>query len=394
MKNLLLATAAVCVFASALAAQGKFPLKYQVAEESLGAIVQMTTQAYGAAPAPPDVLKNVPKDLPSQTAYAQAVIGGQRVWMIIAAGDPPKLYLDASGKGDFSGAKAVEGKAEPGRLTFASVEVPQANGAAARVRVTAHAPDKDQPPQFVVVSAAGCLLGEVRLGDKAYRVAIVDGDTNGRYAPASAPALGPRGTDGLAIDLNGDGRFDPPSLEKDEWEWMPLAKGLCVGGTYWAMEVAADRASVEVKKVSPPMGAIEAKPGVDLRAFGDYGLSWIRPTGGKVQFPAGTYMPVVTMLTKNDDAGTPWMLRSSGGDQPFEVPADGTLALPIGPPLVTKVAVQQRERTVSVDLALVGQAGEQYAPGAMKGKERMPPPKLEIVDEAGKVLQTGQFEYG
>lgn len=102
----------------------------------------------------------------------------------------------------------------------------------------------------------------------------------------------------------------------------------------------------------------------------------------------------VVLFEGYDAAGTTWMLRSSGADQPFEVPANETLALPIGPPLVAKVDVQQRERTVSVRLALVGQGGEQYAPGAMKGKERMPPPKLQIVDEAGKVLQAGEFEYG
>ena len=87
--------------------------------------------------------------------------------------------------------------------------------------------------------------------------------------------------------------------------------------------------------------------------------------------------------------GNPWgelrKVRVSKGD---------TTVLRIGPPLVIRTDVQKNISIVSIGLSLVGRAGENYSAQVLTHGENLPAPKLKIVDEMGKVLATGTFEYG
>jgi hypothetical protein len=49
---------------------------------------------------------------------------------------------------------------------------------------------------------------------------------------------------------------------------------------------------------------------------------------------------------------------------------------------------------VSIDYIIVGQADEQYRSCATRDGRAMTEAKINIVDEAGNVLNTGRFEYG
>jgi hypothetical protein len=49
---------------------------------------------------------------------------------------------------------------------------------------------------------------------------------------------------------------------------------------------------------------------------------------------------------------------------------------------------------VNFNVALVDQADVDYGAGARKDGNRMAAPSVKIVDEAGKTLSAGKFEYG
>ena len=65
-----------------------------------------------------------------------------------------------------------------------------------------------------------------------------------------------------------------------------------------------------------------------------------------------------------------------------------------GPPLLVKPEVTVRGRVLEVGVTVQGQAGEKYVPGVQKNAEWLPPPRFRLISETGKVLATGQFEYG
>ena len=66
----------------------------------------------------------------------------------------------------------------------------------------------------------------------------------------------------------------------------------------------------------------------------------------------------------------------------------------VGEPFTIKTYVKRAGRFISIGPSIVGRAGEKYFPRPMKKGKVVPEPKLEIIDEAGNVLSSGQFEYG
>jgi len=117
-----------------------------------------------------------------------------------------------------------------------------------------------------------------------------------------------------------------------------------------------------------------------------------------VRIQAGTYKPerIVVRLVK---AGEQWwsiLCRREpwGKLSTINVTKANTTTLEFGPPFVIHTDVRQRNRTVSIGLILIGQAGEHYSPQVLTHKGPLPAPALTIVDESGRELAAGKFEYG
>lgn len=92
-----------------------------------------------------------------------------------------------------------------------------------------------------------------------------------------------------------------------------------------------------------------------------------------------------------------WQIESSGpwGKlSTISVSNNETTVLRLGPPLLIKPGVRKSGSNVSVDFAIIGQASEQYQNVVRKNNRTVPPPKAEIIDEAGNQLASGGFEYG
>ena len=92
-----------------------------------------------------------------------------------------------------------------------------------------------------------------------------------------------------------------------------------------------------------------------------------------------------------------WQIDSRGpwGDlSKIKIKNNETTVLKLGPPFRIQPKVHRGVKLVSIDFAIIGQAGEQYGNFVRKDNQAMPGANVKIVDEAGNVLQTGKFEYG
>ncbi|MHC4117956.1 MAG: hypothetical protein ACYSWO_10660 [Planctomycetota bacterium] len=96
-------------------------------------------------------------------------------------------------------------------------------------------------------------------------------------------------------------------------------------------------------------------------------------------------------LSMADANGDKWVLEPAKGQSFSRI--KGSDKEP-GPPLLIKTDVRIRRSIASIGLVVEGQAGEKYVGGARKNGRLQPPPRLAIVDEAGKTLASGAFKYG
>jgi hypothetical protein len=118
-------------------------------------------------------------------------------------------------------------------------------------------------------------------------------------------------------------------------------------------------------------------------------------TDGSFRLPAGTYMVESWNAKATDSKGIAWTLetRYPRNLQNFEVRAEGAAPLALGPPLEAAVSVGgSAGSSASFGFTLKDAAGNDYAMmGTGTGTQ---PPGFEVVDETGKVVWSGKFEFG
>jgi hypothetical protein len=148
-----------------------------------------------------------------------------------------------------------------------------------------------------------------------------------------------------------------------------------------------------------------ANPGVEVTV----GTGWIGGTTvtqerGAVALAPGTYYPRSIRLIAEESTSQPsarkgatWTLSSIGSFDKLayiRVEQGKTAVLEAGPPLVVRAYTYQRGVTVSISVEVAGRAGEAYALAASRNGVPQPLPRLKIVAESGKVLDSGTLAYG
>ena len=398
MRTVLVAAIALCLLSTSAPAQGTFPLEYREATTSDVPALGMASRGFGQAAEKPAEITGLPADLPGDALYFRGVIAGKPLWAVACGGSPARLYIDLDRDNDLSDEKALSATATDIGVSFGVVSVPLAEKGPVSVRATSHSGADGKTPQCLHLEPVGYRTGEVRLGERSYRVALIDSNLNGRYDEVLSKQAGQDDADALVIDLNGDGRLEGLRNVTETPEWSPLSKARQVGQTYYRVSVAADGSQVQFEKTEPTFGKIDLGPNrVEMTALSDFGFQKAEAADGKARLPAGLYLPLALSLTRADDSGAKWKLQWKRGDErlaALTVPPDETLSMPLGPPLVAGTTVRQNGRVARIDFTLTGRAGEQYSPAVNKNNAVGQPPSLEIVDEAGKVLQSGKFAYG
>ncbi len=390
---LLLGFLQACYLARAGAA---FPLEYKEFVNAQDPVAWMCGKWLGMAPVSSLRTGRLPEgvSLKSVPYLFVANLGGKDIRMLLERDhSPPRLYPDTDGDGDLSNEKPylpVVSTAQ--NLEFGPISFPgRESGNTASVRVWIRA------FRFGKVYPAGFWTGEPRLGEDSYRIAIADSDLDGRYDGLFSPTshnINSQAFDYFAIDLNHDGEFQPV----ESGELFPLSKTIQVKGACYSVEIAPDGSKIGLEKAEPEFGSLDLG-GSDaaLLLWSDSGAHRLSGSGGRWQAPAGAYRLISLELNRKDETGATWTLRESQHPKnldTFEIRAGETLAANIGPPLSARTTVTKRGQTVQIGFMLVGRAGEEYAPGALKDGSRVPAPKFKILDESGKVQASDSFQYG
>jgi hypothetical protein len=111
---------------------------------------------------------------------------------------------------------------------------------------------------------------------------------------------------------------------------------------------------------------------------------------------ARIYRPQILSLSMRQDGQT-WRIESYGpwsGLSKIKVRNNEATAIRIGPPFRIRPVVKKNGSIISIDYAIIGQAGEQYRNFITKDNQAVTRPKIKIVDETGKILKSGSFGYG
>jgi len=364
----------------------------------------------------------MPKNLADRVSLFTIRLGAAaQVSLLLDPSTPPRLYVDRDADKDFSDETPISGTPKTleeetvefqrfASLTrregeavhvydFGHISLPTTGGAGQAERKFRLLGAQVDPTYYaLLIRHDGLRGGEIRVGEKSYRVVVADVNHDGRFDGAvSLPVSGPS-FDILGVDLNGNGEFDM-KVESGDLEMMLLPKMLYLDGSYYGVQVVPDGSAIRLGKAEPRLGTLEASTAdVELTVVSECGYRRLSGAEGKWQLATGDYMLAQIGLKTADDAGDTWMLMGRGSTkelQELQITEGDTTRLPdVGPPFTTKTDVLPMGDSVLIAFSLVGKATEVYSLGAVKNGEQLPPPKFEITDESGKVVVSGSFEYG
>ncbi len=403
-------------------AQGEFPLTPEETKDANDPLASVNYQFYTSIAQDPSPLAGMPENLADRVSLFTIRLGAAaQVSLLFDPSTPARLYVDRDADKEFSDETPISGTPKtleegtpefqrfarmPGReveavhvYDFGHISFPTTGaGGGANLKARVLGGEVGPRNHGILICHDGLRGGEIRVGEKSYRVVVVDMDHDGRFDGTVSLPLSEPSFDMLGVDLNGNGEFDM-KVESGDLELMPLPKMFYLDGSYYGIQVVPDGSAIRLEKVEPKLGTLEASAAdVELMVLSDCGYRRLSGAEGKWQLPAGTYMLMQIGLKTTDDTGDTWMLMGGGAtpeQQEFHI-AEGetTRTFDFGPPYTGKTDVRPMGDTLSIGFALVGKAKEVYSPGAVKNGEQLPPPKFEITDESGKVVVSDSFEYG
>jgi hypothetical protein len=367
--------------------------------------------------------------------------------------DYGRLLFDVNHNGDLTDDPVIEAQAAAGRgfptgdlsFSFPRVDLTvDADGTkidyAFTVSGYGHSQvlNEKQTYQYVSVSlnAAAYREGEITLDGKKTRIVVTDYNSNGRFDDVWAIDDSVMISDGTVYPRQGDVLFvdpqaaasgaaygyDPTTSDVQQF----LAKAVQIGGRFYDLQItpAGDKLTVEPSKlevghVSNPQGGYRGL------VYGDLGVLKITADAeGRAALPVGSWKLLSYTIDRTGDAqpegqtgAAPSLLQTLAnavlssaqptrprttmvsarmvGDQAaFEVRSGETTQLRFGPPYTPKVTASYlRGDRLSLGLSLVGVGGEACSNLVVNGA-RPPKPAFTITDPEGKVVVSGNFEYG
>ena len=108
--------------------------------------------------------------------------------------------------------------------------------------------------------------------------------------------------------------------------------------------------------------------------------------------PSSLQKSTLSALSETDENGNTWTLDLIRGQPLSRIHKSDKEP---GPPLTVRTNVRKISNSqLSVGITVEGQAGEKYIGGAKKNGKQEPEPQFIIVDEKGRILGGGKFEYG
>jgi hypothetical protein len=353
------------------------------------------------------------RDLPAgfdRPCYYEIKSGGKQISLVVNLSGGLRLCLDTNGDGVLShqrcyGATLIrQGEWQFGPISPTSQD--NAGEAEGGFYVTCGSTESPAP---LITRPASLRTGKLKLDGRTYRVAVIDGDYDGRFRSILSLPLDQQWwlpkSDVFAIDLNRNGEFErSPSLSVPS-EVMPLGTLVRVGDTYYALALAQDGTSLMLSKTQPQLGALVIEPNdttAELKLWSDAADQCLR--GRQWQLPAGKYLGTHAAFKKKDAAGNVWSFACDLNGGPahyplgplkfFAIAPGQPTRLRVGPPFVVTTEVRKIGTELSIQLVLIGCGGERYQASVQRNGQRVPEPAFKIVDEEGTVLVADKFQYG
>jgi hypothetical protein len=384
--------------------EGRCRLKFKALSKHDDMLVTLAMRNLKSTKDKPIEIKDLPKGLTTDCVYFLAKAVGKSAPMVLAYYNRLEysiLYVDTNSNGRLSDEKPYRPKIKKrsgykeyifGPFLLKSRDS-EGESRTEFYAITNHG-------QFLSLQPSGYRTGKVRLGENTYKVAVIDGNRDGRYDKIFSLPIDKAyliGCDVFAIDLNKSDKKWHLSLI-DRSEIMPLGRMIKVQNTYYSINVAPDGTTLELKKAEPEFGTLDfGGANVKLKLWSDTGDHYLFGLEGRWPLPAGIYKALFIELEEIDSEQNVWTFSGrpkAGPLRDFEIRADETTSFKIGPPFSIKTDTRQVADQVSIGLSLEGCAEEQYRFPILKGGKQQPAPTFKIVNETGKVLASGQFKYG
>jgi hypothetical protein len=186
-----------------------------------------------------------------------------------------------------------------------------------------------------------CLAGEIRIGETAHRIGLLDQNFNGAWADPCNNGI--QDGDWLLFDEDGDGTFDLSATGSRSYtaaapEARALGPVLRLAGRWWNVKASGRAIRLEER----PTVVVEVEP---LGWYG-LGLTFSSPACGRIQADMGRSDRSVRipagMALENYGLNTGCWIVTGAFDPPLAVAPDGeTFRLALGPPYRLRPVVQR-----------------------------------------------------
>jgi hypothetical protein len=240
--------------------------------------------------------------------------------------------------------------------------------------------------------------GEARFGEKSYPVALVDANGNGLFNDPFRGFEGAQAGDLLLMDTDGTGNFEPtPEFISPKMRYC--ARRLQVDGRYYDLNIRPDGSALTVAPTTARLATLQSDYSqFSLILASADGWLAVKSDKGTAQVPVGDYRLVGWQIEQRDREGNTWVTqgnRYQGADEAPAFPVLGDRPLPrLGSPLTAKLEVDRNGgREFEYRLNFTGASGETIGEITRNG-QRMPEPRVRILDAAGREVANLPFHYG
>jgi len=372
------------------------PVKGNVAMGALSTIRIDTT------PVRPLELWDIPDDSPEPPAYFVIHAADRDVTGLTYRStkntNHVKLFLDTDGDGLVSDEIEYLGRRHPLITVFMTYDFSAVTTQNTEKGISGgmfHVQCTDG--EWLTLHPAYCREGQVNLDGRSYRIAVVDGDYDGKYNRVfEPPARGSRTPwcDIIVLDRNRNSEF-----EFIDSELMPLCRFIKINNKNYDIKVTEDGSEIVFRQANIQYGTLDlGGEKVDLKLWSDAMHMQLKGSDKKWRLPAGKYGISSFKLSEKESEENQMDFKAtvsnSGGLSSFEIKPGRTTSMALGPPYKIVTSMDRSGENITLSFLLVGKAGESYLPGAEKDGEMLPEPTFKVFDESGKVVHTGKFEYG
>lgn len=362
----------------------------------------------------PEELLDVPAGISdSEIFYFTLPIGKKEVFALVQKPHPDRAiaWIDQDMDKHLADEKALTGvlkkHSEDGQtwnyFSFGKIQVIGENTTAAFHLLV------DEDIYYTNIQPIRYVKGKIQLGGQLYRVAVIDGDYDGKFNTCYEPSAdnnnyGYNKCDTILLETSHGlfSSYDPGKIvpvgqyykfSRDRY-YNALPNGT---EGYYTITLSEDGKTLRMQRGEPEMGTLKigADKQLSLRLFSDTATQEVNFRDA-VEIPAGCYQIYYGQLTYMPENRrgfeTTVDFRDDIRKGLFEIKPGQTVTLNPGPPFRVKTYVNGgSDNRISINAGLLGNEGETCG---LRISRSMPRPVLKILDENGMEIHSDTMEYG